>query len=332
MAYSPTEHGHLYNGMQPPFMERINPEEEKQFVHFDIDPQNVLVGDPGLDQDHPLLPVFKMGDFGLAKVISPRSFLEPDTPWFYRALGKFSFYTPFSAEWDYIPLGRGPLSLKKPWSVAGKFFWTHNLFQIGLVMACLMARKYPLVPPFPQRMWAHTGPADTDDDDKGQERGVRMQRKKEQFHHQKPEDLEEEAFAGLTALYQWNAYATARRARSRRAKEDPLEPDSGMDTSDEDDDISVVNNDDYDREEIDAGDAKRVWSYGAYFLNDENLNTRAVDRYLRMLVARCLCDQPQDRPRLAWLKEEVEGYIRHRQWPAAQNDAAIKEWMEKMKW
>jgi hypothetical protein len=39
----------------------------------------------------------------------------------------------FSAEWDYIPLGRGPLSLAQPWSVGGKYFWTSNLFQIGLV-------------------------------------------------------------------------------------------------------------------------------------------------------------------------------------------------------
>ncbi|KAK3305276.1 uncharacterized protein B0T15DRAFT_555276 [Chaetomium strumarium] len=301
MAYAPTENGHLYNGMQPPFMERINPQERKRdFVHFDIVPNNILVGDPGRDPDHPLLPVLKMGDFGLGRTVTRRHYVQDDLPWYYRTLGKFGYFTPeqFSAEWDYIPLGRGPLSLAEPWSVAGKYFWTHNLFQIGLVMT----RTYPLVPPHPQRMWVMPEDDDRDGGDEDRQRRVKRMQTKEPFHHQRRADSAEETYAA-------------------RAQDD-AEPQRREDNA------PIVNDSEYDSHD----DRKCVWSYGAYLLKDQKLRERGVDPYMRTLVARCLCDQPQDRPRLAWLKMVIGNRIRDGRWPAAEDDHRIREWMEKIKW
>jgi hypothetical protein len=54
----------------------------------------------------------------------------------------------------------------------------------------------------------------------------------------------------------------------------------------------------------------RVWSYGGYLLDDRKPEYRRVDRDLRLLVARCLCNDPYYRPRLAELEFWVPGFMR----------------------
>jgi hypothetical protein len=70
---------------------------------------------------------------------------------------------------------------------------------------------------------------------------------------------------------------------------------------------------DYDAE-LDGSEVQRhwirIWSYGGYLLDDRRRENRHVDRDLRLLVARCLCNDPYYRPRLAELESQVPGFMR----------------------
>ncbi|KAH6842483.1 kinase-like domain-containing protein [Chaetomium sp. MPI-CAGE-AT-0009] len=154
MAYPPHRHGYLYNGLLPPYMEQIPEDEEKaRWIHFDIDPHNVLVNKSDSDSDHPLVPALKFSDFGLAAELNEQDLRDNDHMLMYRSWAKHFFFTPeqFSAEWDYIPRNRGPGTTHPRPRTAGNFTWKTNLFQVGAVMACLITRSYLPTPPWPER-------------------------------------------------------------------------------------------------------------------------------------------------------------------------------------
>jgi hypothetical protein len=197
-------------------------------------------------------------------------------------------------------------------------------------MASLMTKKYPLVPPHPQRMWFHPDDYDYDDDDVNREWMLRKKREQEKYYPQRAVDVDEEADAAWAARYEQTAAVAASVGRAdQRHRGNQDVPESPKEKIDE---PLPVNDRDFD-----SGDNKKkgVWSYGAYLLREKELLDRGVDADLRMLVARCLCDQPQDRPRLHWLKMKIEKHIRRRDdhgYYANEADDAIGQWMEEMKW
>ncbi|KAK4098421.1 hypothetical protein N658DRAFT_544222 [Parathielavia hyrcaniae] len=148
MAHPLKDHLQAYAGQNPPYMEQIpNGVDEDRFVHFDIDPQNIFVGDddhlPGFD--HPVVPGLKLGDFGLGRSIRDLELQHPDYMLMFRRLAKYYFFTPeqFSAEWDYIPQGLGPRDMIPPTRM--------GLVSI-IVMACLITKCHQPNPPFPERI------------------------------------------------------------------------------------------------------------------------------------------------------------------------------------
>jgi serine/threonine protein kinase len=62
-------------------------------VHFDLDPQNVFVGDFD-ERRHRFGPVFKVGDFGNATRTSSDVFKEPQEAIYQRRFGKLLYYLP----------------------------------------------------------------------------------------------------------------------------------------------------------------------------------------------------------------------------------------------
>ncbi|KAK4152165.1 hypothetical protein C8A00DRAFT_16480 [Chaetomidium leptoderma] len=170
MAYPPTPPGNPGHGQQPRYKERVPDNENKsKFVHFDIDPQNSKhVAEPGLN-NHPLIPVMKLSDFGIASDIQDQDLSDRDLMWQLRPLAKYGFFTPeqFTEEWDYVPAGQAPRAGNPPFpKVAGNFTWKNNLFQMGLVMVCLITRHRPATPPYPSRIrMPPIDPGDEDDDD-----------------------------------------------------------------------------------------------------------------------------------------------------------------------
>ncbi|KAL2261801.1 hypothetical protein VTK26DRAFT_3275 [Humicola hyalothermophila] len=135
------------------------------WIHFDIDPTNILVGDfdnspSGPRRPHHLVtPVLKLNDFGLCTEMSP--FLkDPESMWDARINGKHSWFSPeqFSTEWDYIP--GAPTTRAK---VAGKYSWKTNMWQLAQVMWCLITHFEPPDGPFPQQVDAQHLPDYTEE-------------------------------------------------------------------------------------------------------------------------------------------------------------------------
>ncbi|SPQ26524.1 e5d116fe-8e6a-4eff-85a8-5ff407c4962d [Thermothielavioides terrestris] len=119
-------------------------------VHFDIDPLNIFVGNlntgPAHDR-HARVPVLKLGDFGSAHEIDDQVLSDEEKIWKLRRAGKVQYKTPeqFTEEWDWM-IGRfDEASLVR--KTAGKYGWHTNLYQLALVMACLITLRYPLNPP-----------------------------------------------------------------------------------------------------------------------------------------------------------------------------------------
>ncbi|SPQ26523.1 cc25b1bc-5976-4992-9d6c-7d8b4de0e9d1 [Thermothielavioides terrestris] len=164
MAYPPPQYPALYPGglnAAAPVMEVFPPGNiptPSRFVHFDIDPSNVLVGgnDPTVDPDHPVAPVMKLSDFGISNEVTDAVRADGEQALHFRRLAKHRFFTPeqFTKEWDWVPLGRHPYA-GAPWptTVAGQWGWASNLFQVGLAMACLITQCYPPCPPVPGLIW-----------------------------------------------------------------------------------------------------------------------------------------------------------------------------------
>ncbi|KAK4148579.1 kinase-like domain-containing protein [Chaetomidium leptoderma] len=126
-------------------------------VHFDIDPQNCLLGSLGVGPSHDRhtsFPVVKIGDFGNAANIT-KAFLDSrELMWEYRKLAKFNFFTPeqFTQEWDWVT--DCPNTLNDPKArVAGKYSWKINLFQCALTMICVITFCMPEVPHRPDQMY-----------------------------------------------------------------------------------------------------------------------------------------------------------------------------------
>ncbi|KAI0106452.1 kinase-like domain-containing protein [Nemania sp. FL0031] len=127
----------------------------KRHVHFDIDPQNILITGIDVmtrDNEHKIIPRLKLADFGLAKVVKPRK-----RNCYYRNLrhrGKLGHFAPeqFCMDWDYIPLvpgsaagSEGPEVSEEP--IAGNYGPAMNVWQIAIVLWQLMTRMWAPMPP-----------------------------------------------------------------------------------------------------------------------------------------------------------------------------------------
>ncbi|KAK3349852.1 kinase-like domain-containing protein [Lasiosphaeria hispida] len=126
-------------------------------VHFDIDPSNILIGELGHgppDDGHKIIPVMKLGDFGLAKYFKPDSedFRDVKKVWEARSRAKPGYYTPeqFTEEWDWIEFlpNDSPQSHK----TAGQYSWRTNLYQVGLLMFNCISRHLPPARPHPEQI------------------------------------------------------------------------------------------------------------------------------------------------------------------------------------
>ncbi|KAI0430916.1 kinase-like domain-containing protein [Xylaria sp. FL1042] len=131
----------------------------KRYVHFDIDPRNILIGsfDPGArDGEHALVPKLKLADFGLTEDIKlhKRNTYYQDR----RFQGKWGYYAPeqFGPEWDYIrqedsglPEADGPEVSGQ--AIAGNYGPPMNVWGIGLTMWQLIT-KLEVPRPLPLQM------------------------------------------------------------------------------------------------------------------------------------------------------------------------------------
>ncbi|KAI0814197.1 kinase-like domain-containing protein [Xylaria sp. FL0064] len=131
----------------------------KRYVHFDIDPRNILIGgfDPGAkDGEHVVVPKLKVSDFGLTENIKTHkrnNYYQRRRRW-----GKWGYYAPeqFGAEWDYIrrdngglPQANGPEISEQP--IAGNYGSPMNVWGIGLTMWQLIT-KLQVPRPLPLQM------------------------------------------------------------------------------------------------------------------------------------------------------------------------------------
>ncbi|KAB5545793.1 kinase-like domain-containing protein [Coniochaeta sp. 2T2.1] len=106
-------------------------------VHFDLDPQNILIGDCDEGWEHEIVPILKIADLGLSRVVDPELRADVDEMWGSRRAGKTRYLTPeqFTEEWDYIK--GAPVDEAADPNVAdtaGNYSWWTNLYQVGQVM------------------------------------------------------------------------------------------------------------------------------------------------------------------------------------------------------
>ncbi|ROV86701.1 hypothetical protein VMCG_10932 [Cytospora schulzeri] len=123
-------------------------------VHFDIDPQNALVGDFGPPGgDHSSVPIVKIGDPGLGEMVDWNFSRDEFNLWAQRICGKPDFFTPeqFTPEWDY-EASRSLDHLARE-QTAGNYQWWSNLYQVGCVMWCLITQCFPPDPPVALPYW-----------------------------------------------------------------------------------------------------------------------------------------------------------------------------------
>ncbi|KAK3385159.1 hypothetical protein B0H63DRAFT_179920 [Podospora didyma] len=135
-----------------------------QFVHLDIDPQNVLIGNrntsthprhpsaraPAAANDpHTLVPPFKVADFGTGRDMNgslPRSWRRFEKFHQLRTLGKEKYYAPeqFSEEWNWVM----DMPFRQPYlRTAGQYDWKTNLWGVGCVMfAAITLYQPPRIP------------------------------------------------------------------------------------------------------------------------------------------------------------------------------------------
>ncbi|KAK2074761.1 hypothetical protein P8C59_008943 [Phyllachora maydis] len=145
-------------------------------IHFDIDPQNILVGergDPRYGEHHRITPVLKLADFGLANKPSPEKLRDATWQWNHRMTGKQVFWLPeqFSEEWEHwiIP-GVSPRAavdavLSDPEhvpgssvvKVAGRYTWKSNMWQLALTMACIITKCQVNDPVLTPTRWVAPG-------------------------------------------------------------------------------------------------------------------------------------------------------------------------------
>lgn len=128
-------------------------------VHFDIDPQNVMIGNydwettkgkappthPKFEQmtdAHDRTPIFKLIDFGLARPmdINIPCRVDPNQNWSIRTVGKRGYFLPeqFTREWEHIVDSPDAQYA----SMAGQYSWKSNLWQFGMIMHLAITLRY----------------------------------------------------------------------------------------------------------------------------------------------------------------------------------------------
>ncbi|KAK3382176.1 kinase-like domain-containing protein [Lasiosphaeria ovina] len=137
------------------------PETTTNYIHFDLSPDNVLVGDPDQPEEqnprHPIVPPLLISDLGLSMDINDGIRQDPIRIWKTRERGKELYYTPeqFTSEWDHVetlPADLQPTGAR----IAGNYTWKTNLFQVGMIMWSMITLRWN---PQPLLAWA------LDDDD-----------------------------------------------------------------------------------------------------------------------------------------------------------------------
>ncbi|KAI0117891.1 kinase-like domain-containing protein [Nemania sp. FL0031] len=118
----------------------------RRWVHFDMDPKNIFIGDMRLDGEHGVTPIMKLGDFGLAREVERN---RDDL--YYEGLRRFAklyFFAPeqFCIDWDFVPRGQGQIA---DHPIAGNFGAHTNVWALGCMMECLITKAYPAWPPNP---------------------------------------------------------------------------------------------------------------------------------------------------------------------------------------
>ncbi|KAK3305278.1 uncharacterized protein B0T15DRAFT_531814 [Chaetomium strumarium] len=251
-------------------------------VHWDIDPQNVLVGDlntgPQADH-HDLVPVLKLSDFGSAYTMIPQAFVNASSMWQFRDRSKTFYTTPvstllcpeglglllqllttqeqFTEEWNWVDTFPRAARFDGVRKTAGKYSYKTNLYQMALVMSSFITLCFPPVPPTPGKVKVN-----------------------------------------VTTL---NLSRNAGQQQNNAGQQQQPEPGTAR------------------RKEAE------VMSYGAYLLEAKY---KRVDKRLRHLVARCLCDSPADRPRLSDLKIMIASVLRNTPWGEEDSDAAVQQWVQ----
>ncbi|KAI1868907.1 hypothetical protein JX265_006886 [Neoarthrinium moseri] len=119
----------------------------RRLVHFDIDPQNILIADPDPDNEHIICPTLKLADFGVAEKIKPQK-----CNWYYerrRVSGKNGNWAPeqFDSTWDaWAPNMWGADICDDP--ICGNYGVATNIWGVALTMWSLMTRCKPINPPW----------------------------------------------------------------------------------------------------------------------------------------------------------------------------------------
>ncbi|KAI1381664.1 kinase-like protein [Hypoxylon crocopeplum] len=124
----------------------------KRWVHFDIDPKNILIGDLDADpigDEHSMIPRLKLTDFGSSYRIKPN---KGNVYYFSkRGLGKPGYYAPeqFGQEWEHIAVTdhRGPEVSEQ--RIAGNYGSATNIWGIALTMWQIITKL--TTPRAPQR-------------------------------------------------------------------------------------------------------------------------------------------------------------------------------------
>ncbi|KAK3346136.1 kinase-like domain-containing protein [Lasiosphaeria hispida] len=130
----------------------------EDWVHFDIDPSNIFVGDYDAAGPHSLVPALKLGDFGNTQDVNAVNDMAPHLLrrtrllWESRLMGKDEWLTPeqFTSEWDYVRIS--PKNATEPANIAANYSWKTNLYGIAMVMWCLITRRSPPDGPCPEEM------------------------------------------------------------------------------------------------------------------------------------------------------------------------------------
>ncbi|CZT47468.1 uncharacterized protein RSE6_08031 [Rhynchosporium secalis] len=116
----------------------------QEMVHFDLKLENILIGTPTTDIEHRDASPFKFGDFGMAKRVqnsqSPQYMADHST-W-----GTPVYYAPEQVLRSNHSAGARPWfdMLGRHTITEPKYGSATNLWQVGLIMHCLMSRsRYP---------------------------------------------------------------------------------------------------------------------------------------------------------------------------------------------
>ncbi|KAK4446599.1 hypothetical protein QBC34DRAFT_149582 [Podospora aff. communis PSN243] len=116
--------------------------DNETFIHFDIDPLNILVADFD-GGDHQVAPMIKIADLGIGEWFSSKMTVLKN--WKMRHCGKVLYLTPeqTSHQWDYCrttPAQEGH-------STGGNYNWWTNMYQVALIMFCLITTRDVEFPP-----------------------------------------------------------------------------------------------------------------------------------------------------------------------------------------